>query len=52
MPSGMIDFWLGLMLGFFPNVMSGFFPNVMDLVMLACRCRVPAMAGAMPIDVS
>jgi hypothetical protein len=67
MPFGMIDFWFGLMIGFwpsltigffpilmiglFPNVMGGFFPNVMDPVMPAYRCHVPAVIGAMPIEV-
>ena len=59
MPFGMIDLWLGLMIGFwprltigfFPILMIGFFPNVMDPVMPACRCHVPAMIGAMPIEV-
>src|SRR3979490_1057598 len=60
MPFGMIDLWLGLMIGFwprltigfFPILMIGFFPNVMDPVMPACRCRGPAVIGAMPIEVS
>ncbi len=55
----MIGFWPRLTIGFFPilmigllpNVMSGFFPNVMDPEMLACRCRDPAVFGAMPVEV-
>ena len=46
-----IGFFPILMIGLFPNVMGGFFPNVMDPVMPAYRCHVPAMIGAMPIEV-
>ena len=60
MPFGVLDFWLGgLMIGFWPGLTIGFFlilmiglfPNVTDPVMPAYRCHVPAVIGAMPIEV-
>src|ERR1700737_5516197 len=44
MPLGLIDFLLNFM-----NL--DFLLNFMDLMVPTCRCRVPAMILAMPIDV-
>ncbi len=39
------------MIDFLQNLMLGFFLDFMDPVKSTRRCRVPAMIGAMPIDV-